>query len=93
MPVTKKPTFLSEDVSMEVLVHGDNKPEFLLHFVNAAYIYRVAESIEHRNMCCVWINGENEEAPLIVNALVGDMYVAWVDARKNIYLNQISLNQ
>jgi hypothetical protein len=93
MATTKKTTFLSEDLRLEVLIHGRDKPEFLVHFVRADFIYRISESIEYRNMACVWVSGENDEAPLIVNAYVDDLYRAWVEGRKNAYMNQITLAQ
>ncbi len=93
MAAAKKPTFHPEDIRLEVLVHGRDKPEFLIHFVRADFINRISESVEHRNMCCVWVAGESEEAPLIVNAIVEDVYVAWVEARRNIYTNQLILSQ
>jgi hypothetical protein len=92
----KKPVgieLLPEDIQFDVLVHGKDKPEFLIHFVWAHNIYRISESIEHRNMACVWVTGENPEFPLIVNCNVVDLYQIWVEVRKNIYQNQITLNQ
>lgn len=84
---------LSEDLCLEVLAHGKDKPEFLIHYVRADHIYRISESIEYRNMSCVWVSGEDAEAPLIVNVHVNDLYLLWNEARANTYSNQIKLWQ
>ncbi len=88
-PTVKKVTFLPEDLYIETMVVENGTVQFLRSYVRADYIYRITESVEQRNMSCVWITGDNPEVPLIANAPVIEIYRAWVEARQNIYINQI----
>jgi hypothetical protein len=91
-PTVKTVKFLPEDLYLETMVVHNGTIQFLQSYVRANYIYRITESVEQRNMSCVWISGDNSEIPLIANAPVIELYRAWIEGRKNIYINQRNLS-